>query len=200
MMKIPYRDLDRLVSYFSKVPGIGERGALRISLFLTGTNPKKGRELAKALLNVIDNVGRCVCCNNISFNERCWVCKDEGRDTSVIMVVETVLDLFVMEDVGYRGLYHVVGDFLPSTRRIPEEVKRKSLEMLKKRINSNGVKEVILAFPYTVRGDALTRFFKEALEGRVLLTRLARGVPVGGEVEYLDPTTLGFALNRREKL
>lgn len=94
----------------------------------------------------------------------------------------------------------MVADFLPTTRRIAEEVKLKSLEMLKKRIESNNVKEVILAFPYTVRGDALTRFFKESLEGKVLLTRLARGVPVGGEVEYLDPTTLGFALNRRERL
>ena len=198
-MKIPYRDFDRLVSYFRKVPGIGERGALRITLFLTTTDPKKGRSIAKALLNVIDNVQRCSECNNLSFSERCWICEDPQRDRSVVMVVETVFDLLVMEDAGYKGLYHVVAEVLPSSKRISDRAKAKALDSLKKRLNG-GIKEVILAFPYTVRGEALTRFFRENLPAGLMVTRLARGIPVGGEMEFLDPVTLGLALQRRERV
>ncbi len=198
-MKVPYRDFDRLVSFFSKVPGIGSRGALRVVLYLAQMDPSKIRNLAKALLNVVDGAERCALCNNLSFSRLCWVCSDEERDRSLIMVVETVMDLLVMEETGYRGLYHVVAGLVPSIRKIPDREKSKSLSMLLRRLD--GVREVILAFPYTVRGESLAKFFHQALlEKDVLVSRIARGIPTGAEVEYMDASSLSYALSRRERL
>ncbi len=199
-MRVPYADFDRLVSIFSAVPGIGERGALRIALYLAGVSPKRGRDLARALLNVVDRVGRCVRCGNISMGDSCWICEDPDRDRSTVMMVETVLDLLVVEDTGYRGLYQVVAGLVPSSRRLKDETKREALARTLRMIEAFGVREVILAFPYTVRGESLFKFFREALSGRVALSRIARGVPVGADVELLDPVTLGLSISRRERV
>ncbi len=197
-MRVPYRHFGRLVSYLGRFPGVGDRDAVRLALKIAESGPSGGRELAKLILNVVDNARRCVYCNNISFSDTCWVCSDEGRDRSVIMVVETVMDLLVMEEAGYRGLYHVVDGFVQGTRRIRDEVKRRSLSLLLERLE--GVREVVLGLPYTVRGEHLARFFQDALKGKVAISRLARGIPSGGEVSFMDATTLSFSLKRRERL
>ncbi len=197
-MKTPYRSFNRLVSLFKRVPGVGERGALRLVLNIAQMGPKSTRELASLILKVSDNLERCRLCNNMSFSDICWVCSDETRDRSIIMVVESVMDLLAMEEAGYKGLYHVVAGLVPSTKRIRDEEKVKSLRLLLSRLER--VKEVILGFPYTVRGEALCRFFQEGLNGKVVLSRLARGIPTGAEVEFMDATTLNLSFKKRYKL
>ena len=197
-MKTPYRSFNRLVSLFKRVPGVGERGALRLVLNIAQMGPKNTRELASLILKVSDNLERCRLCNNMSFSDTCWICSDETRDRSIIMVVESVMDLLTLEEAGYRGLYHVVGGLVPSTKRIRDEEKAKSLKLLLSRLN--GVKEVILGFPYTVRGEVLCRFFQEGLKDKVVLSRLARGIPSGAEVEFMDAATLNFSFKKRYRL
>lgn len=200
-MRLPYGELNRLVRLLQSVPGVGDRSALKMALFFAEMGPKRGRELASLILKVVDDLSRCPECGNLAEDGKCWICADPERDTSVLMLVETVLDLLVMEEAGYRGIYQVVAGLVPSTRRIREDVKSRALESVLSRVDRYGVREVILGFPYTVRGEALTRFFSAALRGRVpTISRLARGIPTGGEVEFMDSTTLSFSLSRRERL
>lgn len=193
----PYKRFNQLVGILRKVPGVGERGALRMALHFAALSPSDGRKLAKLLLDVVDNLKRCEECGNLSFEDRCWVCLDGGRDRGIIMLVESVMDLLLMEDAGFKGLYHVVGGLVPEAKRISPSQRKQSLERLVKRIEATGVREVVIAFPFTLKGESLTKFFAEALKEKVLVTRLSRGIPVGGEIEFMDTLTLNASFERR---
>ncbi len=198
--RFPYRSLEELFSFLKKVPGIGDRSALRMTLYFAALKPKESRKFAKGILDVVDNLQRCADCGNISQGETCWVCNDKERDRNCIMLVESVMDLLVIEEVNYRGLYHVVGDLVPDSKRISSLRRKQILDKLLERIEKYRTKEVIIAFPYTIKGESLTRYFANALKGKVLLSRLSKGIPVGGEIEFMDTITLSAALERRYTL
>ncbi len=199
-MKLPYKRFNQLVTLLRKAPGVGEKGALRMALYFADLSPSNGRKLAKLLLDVVDNLKRCSECGNLSFDDRCWICTDDRRDKRVIMLVESVMDLLLLEEVGYKGLYHVVGGLVSDTKKISSAQKKEVLERLFIRVNRLGVREIIIAFPFTLKGESLAKYFVVALKGKVAITRLSKGIPVGGEIEFMDATTLNAALERRHPI
>ena len=169
-----------------------------MAVYLAGSSPRKARELAKALIAVTEKMSICPKCHNLAQGDLCWICRDPDRDKSRICVVEDVLDLFFIEDTGvYRGLYHVLGGLISPWEGVtPQGLNVKDLlERVK-----GGVKEVILALPSTLEGEATSQYLARLLKGKVKVTRLGRGLPVGVEPEFTDSITLGEALKGREEL
>ena len=196
--KIPYSHLRRLAHQLKTLPGVGERGAWRIAVYLAGSSPRRARELAKALISVTEKMTLCPRCHNLAQGELCWVCQDPERDRARICVVEDVLDLFFIEDTGaYRGLYHVIGGLISPWEGVTPE--RLNIEDLLKRVEE-GVQEVVLALPSTLEGEATSQYLARLLRDRVKVTRLARGLPVGVDPEFADSITLGEAVKGREEL
>ena len=200
MRNYPLDKLNALVSFFRKVPGIGERNALRFSLYFATLSPKMARDFARLLLKAVDELQRCRECWNLCEDELCWVCRDKLRNRTYIAVVESVMDLYLLEDAGFDGLYQVVGGAVSDTRRVTDSDRRSALQRLKRQIEKYSVKEVILTFPFTVKGDSLARFFHENLKNTVRISRIGRGIPTGGDITYMDRLTLLSSLKRREKL
>ncbi|RLD92202.1 MAG: recombination protein RecR [Aquificota bacterium] len=180
------------------LPGVGERGAWRMAVYLAGSPPRKARELAKALIAVTEKMSLCPRCHNLAQGDLCWICQDPERDKSRICVVEDVLDLFFIEDTGaYQGLYHVIGGLISPWEGVtPETLK---IDDLMGRLK-NGVQEVILALPSTLEGEATSQYLARLLKGKVKVTRLGRGLPVGMEPEFTDSITLGEAMKGREEM
>ena len=168
-----------------------------MAVYLAGSPPRRARELAKALISVTEKMSLCPRCHNLAQGELCWVCQDPERDRSRICVVEDVLDLFFIEDTGvYKGLYHVIGGLISPWEGItPQDLK---MGDLLERIR-DGVQEVILAMPSTLEGEATSQHLVRLLKGRVKVTRLGRGLPVGVEPEFTDSITLGEAMKGREE-
>ncbi len=196
--KVPYSHLRRLANQLKRLPGVGERGAWRIAIDLASSPPRRVRELAKALIAVTEKTALCPKCHNLAEGEACWICMDPERDRSKICVVEDPLDLFSIEGTGaYRGLYHVLGGLISPW----EGVTPSSLHVgdLLERVQE-GVSEVILALPSTLEGEATSQYVAKLLKGKVKVTRLGRGLPVGVEPEFADPITLGDSLRGREEV
>ncbi len=196
--KVPYSHLRRLANQLKRLPGIGERGAWRMAIDLASSSPRRARDLAKALIAVTEKMALCGKCHNLAEGELCWICADPHRDNSRICVVEDALDLFFIEETGaYKGLYHVLGGLISPWEGVtPQSLNvRDLLERVKV-----GVKEVILALPSTLEGEATSQYVARLLRGRVKVTRLGRGLPVGVEPEFTDPITLRESLRSREEV
>jgi recombination protein RecR len=195
--------IDDLATELSKLPGIGRKTALRLTYYLLKQRPEQSRRLADALTTLAERVRPCVRCFNLSEEELCAVCRDPRRDPSVICAVEEASDIGAIERTGeYRGLYHVLGGRLsPLDGVTPEDL---TIAALTDRARQPEVREVILATNPSLEGEATALFVQRALAaatgGRVAVTRIARGLPVGGDLEYADGVTIAQALSARREM
>jgi len=194
--------LQRLIRYFSLLPGIGQKSATRLALYLIRDNRELAETLARSLLEVKEKVKFCKICFNISEQELCDVCADETRDSQIICVVEGPADQAAIEESGvFKGRYHILHGVLSPLNGIgPEDIKIKELL---KRIEIEDIKEVIIATNPTTQGEATAIYIaKLILEKRVNinLTRIAFGVPFGGDLKYADHMTLEKAIINRSPI
>ena len=190
-------EIERLIQLLARVPGLGPRSARRAALHLIKRRDHIMVPLAQAMAEAAENVTQCGTCGNVDTVDPCTVCSDERRDRGTIIVVEEVGDLWALERAGSgNALYHVLGGTLSPLDGIgPDELNIKSLVG---RVNTGEVKEVILAVNATVEGQTTAHFITDQLSDSDLrVTRLAHGVPVGGELDYLDEGTLSAALRAR---
>ena len=189
--------IDRLVQLFARLPGLGPRSARRAVLFLIKRRESLMLPLAQGLSDAADAIKSCATCGNLDVNDPCLVCTDLRRDDTIICVVEDVADLWALERTSsYKGLYHVLGGTLSALDGVgPEDL---SISGLITRAGLDKVAEIILATSATVDGQTTAHYVAERLEGcEVKVSRLAHGVPVGGELDYLDDGTLSAALKAR---
>ena len=187
----------RLIELISRLPGLGPRSARRVALFLLKRRDTLLKPLADALAEAGEKIEKCRTCGNFDTVQPCAVCQADGRDDGLVCVVEDVPDLWALERGGaFRGRYHVLGGVLSAIDGItPEDL---NIPSLVTRVEAGGVREVILALNATVDGQTTAHYVAELLEGKgVSVTRLAHGVPVGGELDYLDEGTLAQALRAR---
>jgi recombination protein RecR len=190
-------ELERLIQLLAKLPGLGPRSARRAALHLLAKREQLLRPLAVALTEAADRVKACSVCGNLDTQDPCGICTDVERDGSAICVVEDVRDLWALERAGaFRGRYHVLGGTLSALDgRGPEALR---VGELVERVRTTGASEVILAMNATVEGQTTAHYVAERLEPTgVKLTRLAQGVPLGGELDYLDDGTLKAAFRAR---
>ena len=191
--------VDNLVAQLSRLPGVGTRTAQRLAFHLLRAPKDEALALAAAVEEVKERVRFCRECGNLTEEEVCAICADARRDHATICVVEQPVDVVSLERTHeYRGLYHVLGGALspidgvePSHLRIDELVRR---------VDANGVREVVLATNPTMTGEATAAYLADRLRDRVRVTRLASGLPVGGDLEYADEVTLGRALAGRREM
>jgi recombination protein RecR len=190
-------DIERLIGLLAKLPGLGPRSARRAVLHLVKRRESLAQPLAKAMAETLDNIKTCSRCGNLDSQDPCALCRNPKRDSSVICVVEDVADLWALErSAAFRGHYHVLGGTLSALDGIgPEDL---NILGLLARVNEDGVKEVVLATSATVDGQTTAHFLADKLAGtKAEVTELAHGVPVGGELDYLDDGTLSAALRDR---
>lgn len=192
--------LARLIGELVRLPGIGPKSAQRLTFHLLKASKEEALALAQAVIDLKDRTRACAICYNISEDERCNVCADPGRDGSMICVVEEANDLWAIEKTGgFKGVYHVLGGSLsPLDGRGPDQLTAKALL---RRMETEGVKEVILATNPNVEGEATAMYLSRLLKPlAVRVTRLARGLPIGGDLEYADEVTLSKAIEGRREV
>jgi recombination protein RecR len=191
--------VDNLVAQLSRFPGVGTRTAQRLAFHLLRVPKEEALALAQAIVDVKERIGFCRECGNLTEEELCTVCADERRDRSIICVVEQPVDLVSVERTHeYRGVYHVLGGALSPLDGV--EPKDLRIEELLRRVERNGVAEVVLATNPNMTGEATASYLADRLRDRVRVTRLASGLPVGGDLEYADEVTLGRALSGRREM
>jgi len=191
--------VENLVVQLTKLPGIGRRTAQRLAFHLLSASPDEALELSSAIEDVKRRVTFCRECGNLTEAELCEVCSDARRDRSVICVVEQPVDVVSLERTHeYRGLYHVLGGALSPIDGVePSDLR---IGGLLSRIDNGTVEEVVLATNPTMTGEATAAYIADRLRDRVRVTRLASGLPVGGDLEYADEVTLGRALAGRREM
>jgi len=190
-------EIERLIQMLSKLPGLGPRSARRAVLALIRRRETLLDPLAKALAEAADQVRVCSTCGNVDSRDPCTICSDASRDASLLCVVEDVADLWALERThAYKGRYHVLGGTLSALDGVtPEDLK---IPALVARAAEAGVKEVVLATSLTVDGQTTAHYITDRLQAAdVTVSELAHGVPVGGELDYLDDGTLQAALKQR---
>jgi len=193
------RDIDNLIELMAKLPGLGPRSARRAVLHLIRKRALLLTPLADALAQVAVSARECLNCGNIGTADICDICESEKRATGEICVVEDVADLWAMERAGvFKGRYHVLGGTLSALDAIgPEDLR---IPRLIDRVETENISEVILALNATIDGQTTAHYIADQLAGRARLTSLAQGVPIGGELDYLDDGTITAALNARKEL
>jgi recombination protein RecR len=191
--------IENLVAQLTRLPGVGTRTAHRLAFHLLRAPKDEALELAGALQEAKERVRFCADCGNWTEEETCEICRDARRDRSVICVVEQPADVLSLERTHeYRGLYHVLGGALSPLDGVdPEDLR---IDELLRRVAGDGVVEVVLATNPNTTGEATASFIADRLRGRVRVTRLASGLPVGGDLEYADEVTLGRALSGRREV
>jgi recombination protein RecR len=191
-------ELDTLIQLLAKLPGLGPRSARRAALYLVKRRESLLEPLAAALANAAEAIRPCSICGNLDTVEPCAICRDPERDATALCVVEDLADLWALERTGaFRGRYHVLGGTLSALDGVgPDDL---NIEGLLVRMRPG--QELILALNATVEGQTTAHYLAERLAGRnVKVTRLAQGVPIGGELDYLDDGTLTAALKARRAL
>ena len=191
--------LEQLIESLRCLPGVGPKSALRMAYHLLQRDRSGANMLALSLENALQVLGHCTLCNNFSESEICALCDNQKRDASQLCVVEMPTDLMMMEQTqSYTGMYFVLmGRLSPLDGIGPKEI---NLDKLIKRAQNGYVAEVILATNYTVEGEATAHYISELLKTRnIMVSRIARGLPMGGEIEYVDSGTLSMALLGRKK-
>ena len=192
--------IERLMAELGKLPGIGARSAERLAFHILKSDKKEALALSDAIRQVKTNIRPCRCCFNLAEDELCAVCADPQRDRSIICVVEQPKDLLSLEATGvYHGVYHVLmGQIAPLEGVAPEDL---TIDALVQRVRAGGVGEVILATNPTVAGDATALHICSQLEPLgVKITRLARGLPAGGQIEYANTSILSNAITDRREI
>jgi recombination protein RecR len=201
-MNILPKSLQKVIEEFSKLPGIGNKSASRLAFYLINQPKETSEEFGKALLDLNQNLKKCQSCFNITENEICVICSDLKRDKSTICVVEHPLDVLAIEKTGeYNGIYHILGGAISPVDGIgPDDLR---IEELLKRIGGNGILEIILATNPSLEGEATALYIQKEVSILKLkntkVTRIARGLPVGGDLEYADEITLSRAFEGRKE-
>jgi recombination protein RecR len=193
------KDIDALIELMAKLPGLGPRSARRAVLHLIRKRGLLMTPLADTMQQVAASARECLNCGNVGTSDICEICSDEQRATGALCVVEDVADLWAMERAAvFKGRYHVLGGSLSALDSIgPEELR---IPKLIDRVASEQITEVILALNATIDGQTTAHYIADQLEGRVVVTSLAKGVPIGGELDYLDDGTISAALSARKAL
>ena len=192
--------IDLLASELAKLPGIGRKTALRLTYHLLKQPAEQSRRLADALTALTERVHPCASCFNLTEGELCAICSDPRRDSTLICVVEEASDISAIERAGeFRGLYHVLGGRLSPLDGIgPENL---HIDDLIRRVAANEIREVILATNPSLEGEATALYVQRQLASReVIISRIARGLPVGGDLEYADGVTIAQALAARRSM
>ena len=193
------KEIEILIDLMAKLPGLGPRSARRAVLHLIRKKSTLFNPLSKQMAKVFEQARECLNCGNIGTSEMCEICDNQKRMNGQICIVEDVSDLWAMERTSvFKGRYHVLGGTLSALDGIgPNELK---IPKLIKRLDSEEVNEVILALNATLEGQTTAHYIAEQIENKVSVTSLARGVPMGGELDYLDEGTISAALNARGKI
>ncbi len=194
------RPISRLIQEFNKLPGIGPKTAQRLAYHLLQAPPERSRDLADAVLGIKENLKLCTVCLNITDTDPCGLCADETRDVTKVCVVEEPIDILPLERTRkFRGLYHVLhGVISPSDGIKPEDLR---IRELLERLSRTGITEVILATNPNVEGEATSMYIQRLISPLgIRVTRLARGLPFGGDLEYADDVTLSRALEGRQEM
>ena len=189
--------LIKVIESFSKFPGIGKKTAHRLGLYVLKSHSNEIEELAQALMDVKGKISTCNNCYNIAETKLCGICSDEKRDNSLICICEEPSDIYLIEKTGYKGVYHVLGGLLSPLDGIgPDDL---HIDSLIERIES--ASELIIATDASVEGDATSLYIQKILDSKpIKMTRLARGLPVGGHLEYVDEATLTRSIDERVDL
>lgn len=192
--------LQRVVDELSRLPGIGGKSAQRIAFHLLSIADEDARRLGQAVLDLRDQVRHCRRCFNVTVSEECTICRDPRRDTAVVCVVERPQDIIVVEKTQeYRGLYHVLGGSLSPINGIGADQLR--IPELRQRVSEENLTEMIIATNPTMEGDATAMYLAKEFKPKGLrVSRLASGLPVGGDLDYADELTLGRALVGRMEM
>lgn len=193
----PASDLETLIEMMAKLPGLGPRSARRAVLHMIKKRALLLVPLADALTRVSETARQCLNCGNIGTSDLCEICESEKRANGELCVVEDVADLWAMERAGvFKGRYHVLGGTLSALDAVgPDELR---IPKLIDRVATEEISEVILALNATIDGQTTAHYIADQLDGRVKVTSLAQGVPIGGELDYLDDGTIGAALRARK--
>jgi len=199
-MPIYSKSLERLISALHSLPGIGPKSAQRLAFYILKSPRGEANELAQAILAAKEKMKSCSVCGNITESDPCFICEDSTRDRSTICVVEQPQDIFVFEKMGeYKGTYHVLmGALSPLDGIGPDDLKIKELVT---RTEKGNIREVIIATNPNVEGEATAAYLSKLIKPHaVKVTRLAQGMPMGGDLEYADEVTLAKALEGRREV
>ncbi|MBN2604820.1 MAG: recombination protein RecR [Bacilli bacterium] len=199
-MKYP-EAIDSLIEALRKYPGVGRKTAERYALYTVNRFSEEDIDnIVSAYLKIKEDIFKCPICGNITDTDPCYICKDESRDQSTMIVVEDARDIIVMEKINkYHGLYHVLnGAISPSEGVGPEDI---NIKGLLERLKNEAFKEVILATNLSNEGEITAQYISRLLEGtNILVTRIAHGIPAGGNIEYADEITIFKAIEGRRKI
>ena len=193
--------IERLINDISKLPGLGRKSAERIALYMLKNKQKSLSPLIETLKEAHNKIIECNLCGNIDLIDPCNICSNKKRDNTTICIVEDVSDLWTFERIGfYKGLYHVLGGSLSAINGIGTE--ELAINKLLSRIKDINIKEVVIALSTTMEGQTTAHVVAEKMESlkNITITKLAQGIPIGGEVHYLDENTLSTAFQSRKKI
>jgi len=193
-------EINKLINEISKLPGLGRKSAQRIALYLLKNREKNLLPLVKIMTDANHKIANCEDCGNIDMISPCSICQNLKRDHQMICIIEDISDLWTLERIGfYQGIYQVLGGTLSAINGIGVDELR--INKLIQRIKKKNVKEIILALSTTMEGQTTSHVIVDKLESlNVEVTRLAQGIPIGGEVHYLDENTLSAAFQSRKKI
>ena len=193
------KPLSKLIAHFEKFPGIGPRTAQRLALFILKQPESSIRDFSKALLEAHSNVGHCKKCFNLTSEEECEICRNDERNQKIICVVAETKDLLALErSREFKGVYHVIGGLISPMDSIGPELLE--IRSLVERVSKSEVDEIILALTPSVEGDTTSLYIGKLLSPFTKVTRIAYGLPMGSELEYVDEVTLARALEGRTNL
>lgn len=201
MSNLPSKSLENAVEEISKLPGIGKKTALRMALFILKEDELFAKDLATSIASLKLNVKYCKKCHNISDEELCSICSNPSRDINTLCVVENMSDVLAIESTGaYKGLYHVLNGIISPLQGItPLDL---TIEHLIERVHSEDINEIIFALNASLDGDTTAFFIRQQLENITTLkvSSIARGIPVGGALEFADELTLGRSIAERTNI
>lgn len=192
--------IKNVIACLKDLPGIGEKTAERLAFSLVGFSKEKLTSFSDAIIEIRDKIGNCIICGNITDSEVCSICLDKERNSNIIFVVEKAKDISLFEKINiYNGKYHVLGGLISPLDGVgPDDV---NINSLISRIDKEVISEVILALKPSIEGETTMQYIKKVLENNnVKVTRIATGVPIGTDIEYIDPMTLEFALEGRKDI
>ena len=189
--------LENTVAEFAKLPGIGERTALRLVLHLMRNDKKEAELFANSILQLVQNIAYCNICHNISDSEKCSICSDKKRNEHIICIVENIKDVMAIENTHqYNGLYHILGGIISPMDGIgPKDI---HIDSLVKRVSENEIEEIIFALSATMEGETTNFYIYKQLQNfNLRITSIAKGVSFGDELEFTDEVTLGRSILNR---
>lgn len=192
------KPLQQLIEQFKKLPSVGNKTAERYALQILNMSNESVQELTQALIDTKQLIKFCETCGNYTTDSYCEICEDDSRNRSLLCVVSTPKEILAIEKLGtYHGLYHVLGGLISPTNQVmPEDL---AIESLIKRVKEKEIQEVILALSPTMEGETTAYYLAKKLEGLAEVTALAQGLPMGGNLEYVDDLTLTRSFNNRKK-